>query len=153
MRRNHKAGPAASSARAARRIAAQVTPLARKTGAAAGRGVHQARTWAAPQVERTGQVLQHSVAPKVSAWLSSAAQRLEPAKPRRGWRKLGIPVITAAAGAAAALARNRRKQDVPAQADPDTAAAADAGGATPAAQPGNGQAKASADSKGPVRTS
>jgi hypothetical protein len=155
MRSNHKAGTMASSARAARRTAAQVTPLARKSGAAAGRGVHRARAWAAPQVERTGQVLQHSVAPRVSALLSSAARRLEPAKPRRGWRKLvGIPVITAAAGAAAALVRNRRKQDLSTSAaDPDAAAKAD--GVTPAPQPGDGQAKASADSnaKGPVRTS
>ena len=163
MRRKHEAGALAGSARAARQIAARVTPLARKSGAAAGRGVHRARTWAAPQVERTGQVLQDTLAPRVSAWLSSAARRLEPAKPRRGWRKLvGTSMITAAAAAVAALARSRRKPDLPTSAadthgaaDTDAAGKADADGVTVAPQLGDGQANASADTdaKGPVRTS
>ncbi len=72
--------------------------------------MHKTRAWAAPDVERTGQVLQDSVAPKVSALPSSAAQRLEPATPpRRRWRKLaGISILTAAAGAVAGVVRNRR---------------------------------------------
>src|SRR5258708_14920373 len=111
-RRNHEPGTKASSPRdRARQAAAQVKPaaaqlkpLARSTGAAARRRVHKTRAWAAPQVERTGQVLQDSVAPKVSALLSSAAQRLEPATPpRRRWRKLaGISVLTASPCPAAA---------------------------------------------------
>ncbi len=105
-------------------VAARVKPLARSTGAAARRRVHRTRAWAAPQVERTGQVLQDSVAPKVSALLSSAAQRLEPAKPqRRRWRTLaGVSMLTAAASAVAAVVRNRRKPEVttsPAEADAD----------------------------------
>src|SRR5260221_9258819 len=50
--------------------------------AAARRRVRKTRAWAAPQVEHAGQVLQDSVAPKVSALLSAAARRLEPAKPQ-----------------------------------------------------------------------
>jgi hypothetical protein len=89
-------------------------------------------------------VLQGSVAPKVSALLSSAAQRLEPAKPRRRpWRKLAaIAVLTAAASAAAALVLNRRKPEA-------TPSAADADELTPAAQMRDGQARTS----GRVRTS
>jgi len=103
--------------------------------------VHRTRAWAAPTVERTGQVLQDGVAPKVSALLSSAAQRLEPAKPpRRRWQKMaGISMLTATASAIAALARSRRKPDVttsPAEGDADDM--------THAAQTGDRQAKTSA---------
>jgi hypothetical protein len=146
MKRNDEPHMAASGAwdgarQAAARVkplATKVKPLARSTQAAAKRGVHSTRAWAAPQVERTGRVLQDSIAPKVSAMLSSAAQRLEPAQPRRKrWpRVVGISVLTAAAGAAAALARNRRKPDVTTQADDDV---------TPAAQTHDGQAATPAD--------
>jgi hypothetical protein len=150
--RNHEAGPLADGAQAARRMAAQVRPLARSTGAAAARRVHKTRAWAAPQVERAGQVLQDSVAPRISAMLSSAARRLEPARPsRRRWRKLvGGSALTATAGAVAALVRNRMKPD------PETSLTqADAGDVTPAAQTHNGQANTSTDSKAkqPTHTS
>jgi hypothetical protein len=160
MKRNDKAHMAANSARdRARQMAAQVKPFAaqlkpqaRSTGAAARRGVHRTRAWAAPQVERTGQVLQDSVTPKVSALLSSTARRLDPAKPRRRpWRKLvGISMVTAAAGAAAAVVRNRRKPDVT-----TPAADADADDLAPAAEmrDGPGRTSADADVNGRVRTS
>jgi hypothetical protein len=153
IRRNDEAGMAANSARGrARQAAAQLKPVATSTRAAARRRVHRTRAWAAPQVEHTGQILQDSVAPKVSALLSSAARRLEPAKPRRPrWRKLaGISVLTAAASAVAALVRNRRKPD-----STTSAAEADAGDVAPAAQRRDGQAGTSADAdvNGQVRTS
>ncbi len=150
IRRNHEADTAANSAWGrARQAAARVKPVATSTGAAARRGVHKTRAWAAPQVERTGQVLQGRVAPKVSAVLSSAARRLEPAKPPPArWRKLvGASALTAAASAAAALVRKLRKPDVT-----TPAAEPDADDVTPAA---DGQARAStdADVNGQVRTS
>ena len=61
--------------------AAQVKPLAKTTQEAARRGIVRTRTWAAPQIERTGQALQDNVAPKVADVLSSAARRIEPDKP------------------------------------------------------------------------
>jgi hypothetical protein len=159
-KRNQRARMAATGAgRRARQVAVQVKPiavhikpLAQSTAAAAIRRVRQTRAWAAPRVERTGLVLQHNVAPKVSAWLSLAARRLEPAKPRRArWRKLaGISALTAAAGAAAALARNRKKPDsITPMAETDT------GNVAPAAATSDGQAMASADAdvNGQVRTS
>jgi hypothetical protein len=162
MKTKQRARMAATSARGrARRVAAQVKPvaahmkpLAQSTGAAAIRRVRKTRTWAAPRVERTGQVLQHSAAPKVSAWLSLAARRLEPAKPQRArCRKLaGISVLTAAAGAAAAFARNRKKPD-----SMTSRAETDAGNVAPAAAISDGQTVASteadADVNGQVRTS
>jgi len=137
MKRIDEARIAASATDRALQAAARVKPLARSTREAAGRGLHSTRAWAAPQVERTGHVLQDSVAPKVSALLSSAAQWLEPEKPRRKrWPRLAaISALTAAAGAAAAVARNRRKPDV-------TTQAADV---TPAAQAPDGQARTPAD--------
>ena len=91
--------------------AARARPFARNTGAAARRQLLRTRAWAAPQVERSSQVLQDTVAPKVSAMLSSAAKRLDPAQPRhRRWRKpAGLATLTAAGGAAAAFIRNRMK--------------------------------------------
>ena len=143
----------------ARHAAAQVKPdaadvkaLASNAGTAARRAVYKARAWTAPQVDRTGQVLQDRVAPKVSAMLSSAARRLEPAEPkRRPWRKLAVgSVLTTAASAAAAVVLNRRK---PEAASP--AAEADADAMTPTAKTPDGQARTStqADADGRVPTS
>ena len=90
--------------------AAQVKPLARSTQDAAQRGLIRTRIWAAPRIEHTGQVLQDSVAPRVADMLSSAAQRIEPEKPRsRNWWTLsGIAILVAAAAAAAAAALRKR---------------------------------------------
>jgi hypothetical protein len=132
-------------------VAAQVKPLAKSTAVAAKRRVRRTRAWAAPKAERTGRVLQDSLAPKVSALLSSAAQRLEPGKPRnRRWRKrIGIATMAAAASTAAAFVRNRRKAGF-------TTSAAKADDVVPAAEMGNGQASATSSDggvKGQVRTS
>jgi hypothetical protein len=118
MNRNEKVAAATAIAQerareAAARVkpaAAQVKPLAKSTQGAAMRGLVRGRTWAAPRVERTGQVLQDTVAPKVADILSSAAQRIEPEKPRsRNWWTLsGIAVLLAAGAAAAAAALRKR---------------------------------------------
>ncbi len=127
----------------------QVKPLAKSTQAAAGRGLHRTRAWAAPQIERTGQVLQDKVAPKVSGLLSAAARRVEPGKPPgRRWRMLsGISVVmTAAAGAVAAVLRKRKAPGSTAEADE-----ADADEVTGAA--GQPKSSSDADSQGAARTS
>jgi hypothetical protein len=89
----------------------QVMPVARNAGAAAKRQADRTRSWAAPQVERAGQAMQDSIAPKVSSLLSAVARRLEPAAPRRPrWHKLaGASAVTAAAGAVAAAVRSHLK--------------------------------------------
>jgi hypothetical protein len=154
--RTHETG---STLDRARQAAAQVKPaaahaktLASSAGATARRRVRKTRAWAAPQVDRTGQILQDSVAPKVSAALSSAARRLEPAQPkRRPWRKLAVSAaFTTAASAVAAAVLKRRK--------PEQATSTDEAGAdmmTPHAETGDGQARTSteADSDGRVHAS
>jgi hypothetical protein len=102
-------------------MAAQIKPLAKNTGQAARRQLFRTRAWAAPRVERSSKVLQDTVAPKVSSMMSSAADRIDPAKPKRGrWRlPVGIATaVTAAASAAAAVLRNRSKTQT-AEATPD----------------------------------
>ena len=102
-KRSEKTGVAART----RTAASTVLPLAR-------RGVRRTRAWAAPNVERTGHVLQDTVAPKVSAALSAAARRMAPDAPRpRRWRKqASIATLTAAAGGAiTGLAHRARKSD------------------------------------------
>jgi len=156
INRNHEASSPLNRARQAaaqvKPAAAQVKPLASSARAAARRSMHRTRARAAPQVARTVQILQENVAPKVSALLSSAARRLEPAKPkRRPWRKLAVgSALAAAASAVAAVVLNRRKADVAASADE-----ADADEVTHAAKTRDGQARTSAeaDADGRVRTS
>lgn len=95
-------------------MAAQMKPVAKSTGEAARRQWFRTRAWAAPQVERTGKVLQETVAPKVSDALSAAAERIDPNKPKRGrWRlPVGIAaaIAAAASGAAAALRKRSKTQ-------------------------------------------
>jgi hypothetical protein len=134
-------------------IAAQVPPLAKSTQAAAQRGLYHTRVWVAPQLERGGQVLQDSVAPKVSEFLSVAAHRIEPDEPRRRrWPLLsGISFLIAVAlGAAAAAVVRKRKTS----ASTIPAAEEDTGEAAPSA-PANGQPETSAstDPTGAARTS
>jgi hypothetical protein len=101
----------------AKPVVAQVKPLANDTKAAASRGLYRARSWAAPQVDRTGQVLQDTVAPKVAAALHSSAQRLDPGKPKRnGWRIAAG--ITAVLALACAVVAGLRKRTAPAATTP-----------------------------------
>ena len=149
---------ARQAAEAAKPVAAQVKPLASDARQAASRGVYRARVWAAPQVARTGQVFQDTVAPKVADALHSSAQKLDPGQPpHRGWRK-GAAVISillaAAATAVAAMARKRRAQSA---APADAEMAEEAGETAPAAHEptasGDGMASADGEVTDPARTS
>jgi hypothetical protein len=120
MSSNHRADSALASAR---QVAARLKPVARSTGAAAKHGVRSARALAAPQVERAGHLVQEDIAPKISAALSAAAQRIEPSKPHRGrWRKVArASIVTAAASALAGAVLSRWRQNGSApHAEPDS---------------------------------
>lgn len=114
-------------------MAEQMKPLAKSTGQAARRQWIRSRAWAAPRVERTGKMLEDTVAPKVSDMLSAAAERIDPAKPKRGrWRlPVGIAAtLAAAASGAAAVIRKRSKTQTGATAE-DTTVVSDMGDAGP----------------------
>jgi hypothetical protein len=100
----------AGARRQARRAAAQARPLAASARTTARKGIHHARTWAAPRLERTGHTLEDQVAPRMAAMLSAAARRIEPVPPRRRrrWPALAAGVVTAAGVATAAYLLKRR---------------------------------------------
>jgi hypothetical protein len=119
---------ARQTAQDAKPVVAQVKPLANDTKAAASRGDRKARSWAAPQVERSGQVLQDTVAPKVVAALTSTARRLEPDEAASGgrWRKVaGVSALIAVAAAIVIALRNRIAAGTTAEADEDEPAPAE----------------------------
>ena len=115
-----RAGADLAKARA-RQTAADIAPLAKTAGEAvrqgaddvvawAGPQVRKTRSWAAPQLERTGVLVQEKLAPQVSDALTKAARALEPEKAprRRGLRRL-LALGLAAAGAAVAVMVIRKK--------------------------------------------
>ena len=105
----------------ARQTAADIAPLAKSAGEAvrqgadgvvawAGPQVLKSRAWAAPQLERTGVLVQERLAPQVSDALTRAAHRLdpEPAPRHRGLRALLALGLTAAAAAVAVMVMRKR---------------------------------------------
>ena len=95
-----------------RRAAAYARPLAVRSSTAAKHGIHAARARLAPRIERTGRVLEDTVAPRVSGYLSTAAQHVAPDVPRRSRLSAATRlagVAAAAAGAVTAVVRQRRK--------------------------------------------
>jgi hypothetical protein len=125
---------------------AYLAPFAASARMTARQGVHGARTWAAPRLDRMGRGLEERVAPRMSAMLSATARRIEPARPqRRRWPVLAAGVMVVAGGSAAVMMlRKRRKPDpadlgwTPGTAEPDRS--------RPAREP------APADVNGQIRT-
>jgi hypothetical protein len=104
------AAGAVRARRQSRRATAQVTPLAVAAAATTRRGVHTARTWAAPRLELAGRNLEQRVAPRMATMLSAAARRVDPApRKRRRWPVVAAGFIAAAGlSATAAYLMNRR---------------------------------------------
>jgi hypothetical protein len=123
--------------------------MAASTRTAARKGIHHARVWAAPRLERTGHTLEVQVAPRMAAMLSAAAQRIEPApvRRRRRWPVLAAGLITAAGLSATAAYLLKRRAVANA---PEFSAPADAASTTmPADVPGH---LAATDANGRVHT-
>ena len=129
----------------ARQTAADIAPLAKSAGEAvrqgadgvvawAGPQVLKSRAWAAPQLERTGVLVQERLAPQVSDALTRAAHRLdpEPSPRHRGLRAL-LAIGLAAAGAAVAVLVVRKKTGLAAS-QPDEDDADEPGSSTGAAE-------------------
>jgi hypothetical protein len=111
---------------------------------AASRGVRKARAWAAPQVERTGRVIQDTVAPKVAGALQSSARRLDPGRPHRRGWRKAAVAISALLAAAASAAAAGLRK----RRGSSTPAGEDAAPAT-----GEAEASGNAEAKKPARTS
>jgi hypothetical protein len=125
----------------ARRAASQIAPYATKGRKAAGQRLLTARAWAAPRIERSGQVFQQRVAPRMSAMLTAAARRIEPARPkRRRWPLLAAGLLTVAAGATAAVALSRRGSGLGQLGKPGSTGHSDTP-AAPAASDANGRVR------------
>ena len=142
---------AARARHRARGAAKQAAPLAASARLTARQGVHSARTWAAPRIERSGHTLQQRVAPRMAAVLSATARRVDPApRKRRRWPFLAAGLAAAALSAIAAYMLNRRGPGLaPEPSAPETGASSSAG---PAPSEPKDEAKAS-DVNGRVRTS
>jgi hypothetical protein len=89
--------------------------------------VNDARAWATPQLERTGNAVQEKLAPQVSDLLTKAARQLDPApkKRRRSPLAAGIALLAAAASALAVAALLRRRVKPAGRGGADESAAAD----------------------------
>jgi hypothetical protein len=136
---HHRPPTALTSAwrRAAARLqpaAGQVKPLAQTARTAARHQADKTRAWAAPQVERAGQALQDSIAPKASSLLSAAADRIDPARPSRRRRRV-LAGASAAAVAAAIAAAVRSRLRAGASKAPEPAEAGDTASGTETAAP------------------
>lgn len=119
----------------ARQTAADIAPLAKSASEAvrhgadgvaawAGPQVRKSRSWAAPQLERTGVLVQEKLAPQVSEALTRAARKLnpEPAPRRRGLRGFLALGLAAAAAAVAVMVIRKKTGSAasqPAEAGPD----------------------------------
>ena len=163
-----QAVPAAKNASTAARE--QALPLARNASAAIQQSaedvatwarphVEDARAWAAPRLERSGQAVSESIAPAIADAMITAAHKLEvkPARRRRRWASVLTTVTLLAAAASAAAAELLRRKPVefygqdgspdemraPADAGPSLA---EANGSQPDAE-ASGQAKPSRQSK------
>ena len=112
-----QAGPLAQSAMN------QVGPLADSAQMTARRGVHRARVWAVPQLERGAVVVQEDLAPKVSSALIATAARVNPepvTQKKRRWPGIAAGVaVLAAAAVAAVVARSKWQAAQAAKSDTD----------------------------------
>jgi len=145
-----RAGAAGARARRrARRAAAPARPLAASARTTARKGIHHARIWAAPRLERTGHALEEQVAPRMAGMLSAAARRIEPVPPRRRrrWPVLAAGLVAAAGLSATAAYLLKRRGGAHA---PEFTAPADAASTTmPTEVPSH---LAASDANGRVRT-
>ena len=110
-----RAGAAPAKARRqARRAAVQAGPLTAGARLTVRKGIHHARSWAAPRLDRTGNALEEQLAPKMAAMLSAAAHRIDPAPSRRRRWPLLVAGLAASAGlgaTAAYLAKRRGRAE------------------------------------------
>src|SRR5271157_5021709 len=124
MNTNGTTNGAATLGERAKDVAAQAVPVGKTAVQGVRQGVRGAKEWAAPRLEDAADVVDTTVAPKVSSALRSTAAQVRPSGPKRtgirrllDWRLLlGVGVAMAAAGAGAAITMRRRYASATAEA-------------------------------------
>jgi ferric-dicitrate binding protein FerR (iron transport regulator) len=95
------------------RTADQVRPVASTAREVAAHRIEDARVWAAPKLDRAAHSVEEQLAPKVSALLSQAAEKIDPAPSvrRRGrWSTIALLAGFAACAVGIVLYRNNARQ-------------------------------------------
>lgn len=91
----------------------QVGPLAESARVVAAHRIEDARMWAAPRLDRAAQSVEEDIAPKVSAFLSQAAKRIDPSPAVKARRRWPVMVLVSGLGLGALgymLYRNNARQ-------------------------------------------
>ncbi|WP_214415664.1 DUF5324 family protein [Sphaerisporangium fuscum] len=101
----------------AMRRAEQVRPMASSAREVAAHRIEDARIWAAPRLDRAAHSVEEQIAPKVSAFLSQAADKIDPSPSlrRRGrgrgrWSMIALMCGIAACAAGVMMYRNNARQ-------------------------------------------
>ncbi|MCW2876926.1 MAG: hypothetical protein JWQ95_1026 [Sphaerisporangium sp.] len=95
------------------RTADQVRPMASTAREVAAHRIEDARVWAAPRLDRAAHTVEEEIAPKVSAFLAQAAEKIDPAPSvrRRGrWSTIALLAGFAACAVGIVLYRNNARQ-------------------------------------------
>jgi Family of unknown function (DUF5324) len=97
----------------AMKTAEQVRPMANTAREVAAHRIEDARVWAAPKFDRAAHSVEEQIAPKVSAFLVQAAEKIDPAPSvrRRGrWSTIALLAGFAACAVGVVLYRNNARQ-------------------------------------------
>lgn len=95
------------------RKAEQVRPMASTAREVAAHRIEDARVWAAPKLDRAAHSVEEQIAPKVSAFLVQAAEKIDPApsvKRRGRWSTVALLAGFAACAVGIVLYRNNARQ-------------------------------------------
>ncbi|MFC4587883.1 hypothetical protein [Sphaerisporangium corydalis] len=95
------------------RTADQVRPMASNAREVAAHRIEDARVWAAPVLDRAAHSVEEQIAPKVSAFLVQAAEKIDPAPSirRRGrWSTVALLAGVAACAVGIMIYRNNTRQ-------------------------------------------
>lgn len=95
------------------RTAERIGPMASTARETAALRIEDARVWAAPRLDRAAHSVEEDIAPKVSAFLATAAERIDPAPTtrRRGrWSMIALIAGCAACAAGIVMYRNNTRK-------------------------------------------
>ncbi|WP_147268865.1 hypothetical protein [Sphaerisporangium album] len=100
----------------AMRTADQVRPIASTAREVASHRIEDARVWAAPRLDRAAQSVEEQIAPKVSAFLTQAAEVIDPSPSirrrsgRARWSTVALLAGFAACAVGIVIYRNNARQ-------------------------------------------